>query len=332
MLALARPGFSLWVAEDHLLKVELNGCTESYKRFFFRDIQGLLIRETRRVAAASAVLAGCGALSFVGAVVVGGGGLWVFGALGCLSFALAMINWWQGPACECHVKTAVQTERLAGLDRVKRAQIAVDFLRPLIEGAQGVLTREEIERGAGELEVRSPTPPARRNKGSRRNASKKEAGPLKHCSGRFHRVLFWLLISDAVTTVVYLTIQHSLLTMIAGMMLAGQLICLAGALFTQHHSDLAASVKKVVWITGGVFLVSMGIAVIYMFAFYVSNPGFIDADREPTPGELGLPWIVIVIVSGVASLVLGIVGLRELNRWRSMPPGPPPLPNPPVSP
>jgi hypothetical protein len=120
--------------------------------------------------------------------------------------------------------------------------------------------------------------------------------------------------------------------MIAAMMLAGQLICLGGALFSQHHSDLAASVKRVVWITGGVFLVSMGIAIIYMIAFFVSNPGFLDADREPTPGELGLPWILFVIVSGVASLILGIVGLRELNRSRSMPPGPPPLPSPPVIP
>src|SRR5438477_12551721 len=39
---------SLWLGKDHLLCIDSNGYTENYKRFYFRDIQALLIRKTER--------------------------------------------------------------------------------------------------------------------------------------------------------------------------------------------------------------------------------------------------------------------------------------------
>src|SRR5208283_5906459 len=37
---------SLWLGDDHLLFVECTGYTETYKRFYFRDIQAITIRKT----------------------------------------------------------------------------------------------------------------------------------------------------------------------------------------------------------------------------------------------------------------------------------------------
>ncbi|HWI55617.1 MAG TPA: hypothetical protein VNZ22_00220, partial [Bacillota bacterium] len=39
---------SLWLGPDHLLCIETTGYTETYKRFYFRDIQAVLIRQTKR--------------------------------------------------------------------------------------------------------------------------------------------------------------------------------------------------------------------------------------------------------------------------------------------
>src|SRR5436305_13755595 len=39
---------SLWLGKDHLLCIDTNGYTETYKRFYFRDIQALVIRKTER--------------------------------------------------------------------------------------------------------------------------------------------------------------------------------------------------------------------------------------------------------------------------------------------
>ena len=39
---------SLWIGEDHLLLVELRGFTETYRRFYFRDVQAIILRRTDR--------------------------------------------------------------------------------------------------------------------------------------------------------------------------------------------------------------------------------------------------------------------------------------------
>src|SRR5688572_16565337 len=41
-------GYSrLWLADDHVLLVTTSGYSEEYRRFFFSDIQALIIRKTR---------------------------------------------------------------------------------------------------------------------------------------------------------------------------------------------------------------------------------------------------------------------------------------------
>ena len=39
---------SLWLGRDHLLCVDSSGYTETYKRFYFRDIQAVTIVATKR--------------------------------------------------------------------------------------------------------------------------------------------------------------------------------------------------------------------------------------------------------------------------------------------
>jgi hypothetical protein len=39
---------TLWLGADHLLQVEHTGYTEEYKRFYFRDIQGITVQKDNR--------------------------------------------------------------------------------------------------------------------------------------------------------------------------------------------------------------------------------------------------------------------------------------------
>src|SRR5213593_2882508 len=45
---LASTRSSLWLGKDHLLNIDSNRYTEEYKRFYFRDIQSITIRKTKR--------------------------------------------------------------------------------------------------------------------------------------------------------------------------------------------------------------------------------------------------------------------------------------------
>ena len=132
---------------DHLLQVTTTGFTETYKRFFFRDIQAITIRWTGRRNTYSAVLGALALLfAFPGALALPGSGATaavLFVIAGCFIAGL-LVNVALGPTCICEIKTAVQTERLPGLNRVRRAQKFLDHLKPLLDAAQGTLPPERL--------------------------------------------------------------------------------------------------------------------------------------------------------------------------------------------
>ena len=134
---------SLWLGNDHLLHVINRGYTEDYRRFYYRDIQAILIRETKSGMMITVMLALITTFSiltliaawllwkwptFVLYPLVGASFLWLL----ILIFHLAA-----GQTCVCHLRTAVQFELLPSLFRVKTATKAIALLRPKVEAVQG---------------------------------------------------------------------------------------------------------------------------------------------------------------------------------------------------
>jgi hypothetical protein len=117
---------SLWEADDHVLLVESNRITESYRRFFFRDIQAVVLCRTKTWLVWGSVLATI-------ALVLGGVSLLqeervlmgLAAGFAGLFAVLAAVQFLRGPTCRCTLRTAVQTQRLASLS-----------LQPKIDAAQ----------------------------------------------------------------------------------------------------------------------------------------------------------------------------------------------------
>ncbi|HEX5398355.1 MAG TPA: hypothetical protein VFY06_04830 [Verrucomicrobiae bacterium] len=141
---------SLWLGPDHLLCVETNGYTETYKRFYFRDIQAISLRETGRRYVWNAILV----LPLVGCVVG-----WVMNLVSANSLAAIIvwgifvtllvvpfaINNLLGATCASQLRTAVQVENLPSLCRVRQTRKVLAKIRPLIAAAQGgELTPEAV--------------------------------------------------------------------------------------------------------------------------------------------------------------------------------------------
>src|SRR5438105_2031626 len=137
---------SLWLGKDHLLGIDTTGYTETYKRFYFRDIQAIIIRRTNRLRNWSlglGVPAGLFALFAAVAsreVVVAS----ILGTVAGLFLLAALLNVAAGPTCVCHLRTAVQTEELPSLNRLRRTRKVLNRLRPFIVEAQGQLAPEDI--------------------------------------------------------------------------------------------------------------------------------------------------------------------------------------------
>ena len=137
----------LYLGTDHLLQVAFSGFTESYRRFYFRDIQTMTLRKSLDGQVWNGVW---GFLAFLLGVVAlesnDTAGSIVWGGLTGIFLVLLLINVARGPTCVCQIRTAVQTRTLPSLNRLRSASKVIARLRPLIDAAQGALPRDEITR------------------------------------------------------------------------------------------------------------------------------------------------------------------------------------------
>jgi hypothetical protein len=154
-------GFSqLWMGPDHMLLVRSSRIAENYQRFYFSDIQSIVITSTpdRTVLQVGAVLAaiGWGALALAVASSFAKG---FFLVTGVLLVALAIADLARGARCHCTLYTAVSQERLHPVSRIRIAKRFLAALQPAIESVQGSLTAEQLS----EVPITSPelqvTPP-----------------------------------------------------------------------------------------------------------------------------------------------------------------------------
>ncbi|HSY19496.1 MAG TPA: hypothetical protein VK815_14230 [Candidatus Acidoferrales bacterium] len=134
---------TFWLAPDHLLVVEVSGYVEKYRRFYFRDIQALIVQQTSLrlwwslgLGACITVLLGILMLVTLGSSSADPATVGVFIAfMLCLGVPL-LINILRGPTCTVSVRTAVQTQKIPNLTRRNKAGKLVELLKSAIAAAQ----------------------------------------------------------------------------------------------------------------------------------------------------------------------------------------------------
>ena len=143
----------VWLSEDHVLLVLGRGFYESYRRFFLNDIQAILVCRTHTGKMWNTIWA-LGLLFFgsIAAVVPDPIARGILLGL-ATPFALGLIiNLILGPTCACHIRTAVQTERVPALSRLRAARRLIARLEPLITATQGDLPAEEAAARFAEIQ------------------------------------------------------------------------------------------------------------------------------------------------------------------------------------
>ena len=130
----------LYLGTDHLLLIEQLILVERYKRFYFRDIQVITATQSARWIVFGVIwgfFALIAALFFFvhNPVAVTPGTF--FTALFGFAFVHNMIL---GPTCIVRLRTAVQTHRVAPLERIRDFRKGMDTIEPLIRSAQLTVT------------------------------------------------------------------------------------------------------------------------------------------------------------------------------------------------
>ena len=128
---------SIYAGPDHLLMVARDGSTEQYRRYYYRDIQGIVIHQTRmRILY---MILPCGlALPFIAVMLLDSsvGLFWMI--------LVALITAWNiylGPTCDCYLQTQTFVQRLWTVNRVRRASRVVRRLGGLVGPAQADLAQ-----------------------------------------------------------------------------------------------------------------------------------------------------------------------------------------------
>jgi hypothetical protein len=138
----------VWLGEDHLLLVLGRGFYESYRRFFLNDIQAVIVRRTHTGKTWNAIwLMGLVFFGTIAALVPDPTGRAILVGL-ATPFAVGLLaNLILGPTCACHIRTAVQTERVPAISRLGTARGFMARVEPLIVARQGELPPPELAAG-----------------------------------------------------------------------------------------------------------------------------------------------------------------------------------------
>ncbi len=128
---LIRTRARLWAGKTHLLLVYNSGYSEEYRRFYYKDIQAITLSRTNRGRNMSIALAVATAILLLLSLKI-----LYLAFLPAITLIFLIGNLIAGPTCATVLRTAVSSEELPSLGRLRNAVRAMDFLRPLIEEAQ----------------------------------------------------------------------------------------------------------------------------------------------------------------------------------------------------
>ena len=133
---------TLWEGDTHLLLVNSWPTGESYRRFFFADIQAIILRRTKRRLVFNIILGVLLLLSAAPLVFAmfqdSGESGWrvAGGVVAGLFLFFILVNSLLGPACTMHIQTVLQCQRMPTVRRLRRARQILARIQPLIAAAQ----------------------------------------------------------------------------------------------------------------------------------------------------------------------------------------------------
>jgi hypothetical protein len=126
---------TLWLSSDHILAVDSRRFTEEYKRYYFKDIQAIIVTQMSTATSRTIDLAFLIVLAVLVLIAwrLESRGTFVVTGLVLLGY---LIHKLLGPMCSCHLITAVSSDKLPSLTRVRSAAKALRMIQPLVEQSQ----------------------------------------------------------------------------------------------------------------------------------------------------------------------------------------------------
>ncbi|MEZ4601488.1 MAG: hypothetical protein R2940_16995 [Syntrophotaleaceae bacterium] len=313
----------LWMGGDHLLAVDSNIYQERYQRYYFKDIQGIVIQKTKRGRIFNGifgvVLALAAALSLQ--AWFASESVWVvfWAILGSCFLVILLGNTALGPTCICRVRMPISTNELPSLHRLRLARKVRDRIREKIEQTQGRLTSEQI--------LHSTSPPSRSlsslgmTPGSGTRQEMKVDPPVSLWA---HWSLFATALLTGAFCVLYLFRGGPVLAW-SGLLLGSLLVVLnIIALSRQARKQMPGAAKTSSWIVMGVIFAG-GILVYFGMIITMLKNGEVEPmfnqwslySSMAAVRPIDVPFLtVIFIVLALCLFLASLIGTVSLASWQ----------------
>ena len=150
----------LFLGPDHLLLVRSNRFEERYQRFYFKDIQALVVTGIPSRVWLQASLGLLAGVIFLIALTIIANPAWrgLLGILGVFPGVIAIADYIRGERCGMILKTAVSNEPLPPVSRMSIARLVISRLKSAIEQTQQGEWTSDMEPFSGPA-VMAPPPP-----------------------------------------------------------------------------------------------------------------------------------------------------------------------------
>ncbi len=256
---------SFWHGPDHLLLVESAFFKERYRRFYYKDIQAVVMHRTSLHWVWTALWSGL-ALLFGIIVFMTPGTHYVSATLLAISLAALAVNLILGPCCRVFLQTAVQRQHLRTLKRVRAAAKTMDRIKSLVEAQQGTWEKHKSAE-AQEKKVSAPSvsPPIQQDTPPASAVEKAPAGLFRPL---LHRILFGLLIAAGVLGGIQLYLKSLPLGLLEALMHAVLLVMVIVTMVRWYRHLKGTVISKINWLA--LILIVFYSAVGYVLYFAVS--------------------------------------------------------------
>ena len=306
----------LWLGPDHILNVRSAWSTESHRQYQLKDIQAITVTGTDRgrnlnfiLGIVAAILSATTAYLLVG--IPGNAFAATLGVIAGLAAAVCVVyllsNVLQGKTCVCRLYTAVQTQELRSLGRIRTANRFLDIVKPLIDVVQGPVSEEMLQ--AQELDSLQASQHAKTKKQSTRQEN------LYHSEGKVHMALFVLLLFSGLDVLSLMMFSFPERRILDFSILTAAFAVNVVALIKQNKSDLPGPVRGIAWsslIVLGIMI--YGVAIIASIFYLFQELQIQEATSFSLPQ--GAWFLAITVISGATMILLGVLGIADLLRFR----------------
>lgn len=276
----------LWLGPDHALLVRSSVISQDYRRFYFADIEAIVIAEIESASRFYGMVLSIMAGVFTLGLAVSGYTAWaVFCALVCI--VLSVFTWTR-PLVRCSLKTRVGTQPLPCLKQLQAARRVAAILQAEIQKVQGLMPGDSL---ASHPHVDGAAVPP----------------PIDPYDGRLHYVAFCAMFAVVALTVLRLNVESAALSNTLAATHVSMVLLAVIAAVKQHGSGLAAAARMVIALTlawAAVSYIAEQVIVATTIQAAFRTPMSFDYWRDPVRD--------VAIANAIAYSIFGAAGLFAL--------------------